>query len=719
MSDEPQLTPEEEEAKLLARLEILRAERTAKEQYLKDWDAAIKDDETLEAKKAELSKAVTLYDIEIIRDSLHFKVDSPREDVTTVIRNHKSTKLNYINDEWTINVSEWYPLTQELYQLKNIFIRYNKIKENEIKEWKAAPNYHVDMDNRGFIVKVGPLGSPYLLRSITGAVFDYSKHHFRIPFTESWKIPAEFVKYNAEGVEYTPEAKDFIEKQLTLRSTLDQIAERETPLEPITMRDGLTLKDFQAVTVEYSEAAGDRIVCGHEMGLGKTPIALAVFERVAARGEGKKFLIVVPASLKPNWSREIRKFTNFVPYELYGSTPSNFDMAQILAGEYRYYIINYDILAEVTKIPEKFEKNDAGEMIKTEAKERFLWVDILNAGGFDGIAVDEAHYCKNVGSYRSRAVRELVSPRILLLTGTPLLNRPSELWPLIAMIDKDVAGPYETFVKNYTIDGKHPRNVDELREVLKPIMFRKTKKDVLKELPPINRITREYQLSSTARRQYDMVLDGLWADIKRWDGSSSGTEVITSILAQLLKMKQVCAWDKTAYTADLATELYDQSSNGHRKVLIFSQFVNSPECVSNIAARLAPESLWFAGGQEVHKRMDIVDEFQTNDEKHFLSVGLKAAREGLNITAAGSVIFNDLDWTPANHHQAEARAYGRLSDLHSVNSYYIVSEGTIEDDIMELLEAKLNIFNAIIEGTEEARDSTIVMELIKRLKERM
>lgn len=707
-----------EEQELLDRLREIQA----KKKVLLDWENAIVEDAEYNLAQAKKNAPVLVTMQRIENDKLEIAISRQRDDVYRAINGHRTSQLSYLDNLWRIDPTEYKALLQKLSALPNIIFKH-EITAEEIISYQAPPHFDVSLTNKDIVIKVSAKANVYLIRPIPGCTVYPNKKEYHIPLTEAWRIPDRIT--DADTIRYTAEAHDFVFKLIENRAKLDIIAKKTEPDEVITLRDGIQLKGFQSVGVEFLEATGGKGILGDEMGLGKTPTSIAVAERLCDRQEGSKILIICPASIKPNWMREIKKFTAFRAYELTGSKPNNYDIIQLIQGGHRYYIINYDILSDVTKIPEKLEVDEVtGLNIRTAPTERFLWLDVLNVAQFDMVIVDEAHYIKNIGSNRSRAVRELKAPRFMLLTGTPILNRPQELWPLIKMIDSDAAGAYESFVRHYTIDGKQTRNVDELREILKPIMIRRTKKDVLKELPPIERITREYDISTSARRQYEAVLAGFWGDLDKWDGSTTNTQTITSLLAQLMKMKQVVAWDKVSNIVDLANELYEQSSDDeHRKVIIFSQFVNKPPVVHEIYNRLnivpdQKEAVFISGEQDVYARQAIVDEFQTNSKVHFLVSGLKAAREGLNITAAGSVIFADLDWTPANHHQAEARAYGRLSDLHSIGSYYVVGNNTIEEDIMGLLGAKLAIFNEIIEGAEASRqDSSIAMELIKKLKE--
>jgi SNF2 family DNA or RNA helicase len=225
---------------------------------------------------------------------------------------------------------------------------------------------------------------------------------------------------------------------------------------------------------------------------------------------------------------------------------------------------------------------------------------------------------------------------------------------------------------------------------------------------------------------YEKILSGIYETITTFKPDRGGEEqIITSILAQIMRLKQVCAIDKAESTADLAVELYDSSEGeDNRKVLVFSQF---KAVAYRIAQHLGSEALCFVtrNGNEyvtanAEERDKLVQAFQNDPKWKFLVVTEKTTKEGHNITAAGSVIFNDLFWTPAAHEQAEGRAYGRLSNLHSISSYYHIVdyEGNgIEEWIWKLLDMKRNVIEAVVEGVETSRDTSVAKMLIEKLKE--
>jgi SNF2 family DNA or RNA helicase len=318
------------------------------------------------------------------------------------------------------------------------------------------------------------------------------------------------------------------------------------------------------------------------------------------------------------------------------------------------------------------------------------------------------------------------------MTGTPVLNRPGELWPILNMISPETFPSEETFIKQYTYDKKTARNVEELKEVLKPIMIRRKQSDVVDELPPLNRIEEYHELSKKAMKLYQKILEGIYdllmeAEVNRY--AYEGQEkLVINVLAKIMYLKRVCAIDKVERTADLATEIHESASEDkHNKVLIFSQF---KAVAFAIHQRLGHESLCFVspGGADgfttadVNERDRIVQQFQNDSAYKYLVVTEKSAKEGHNITEAGHVIFNDLFWTPAAHDQGEGRAYMRINDPHGIDSYYLITDmngDSIEEWIWQLLALKTDVINQTVEGVEASRDVSVASELIQKLKDSM
>lgn len=646
-------------------------------------------------------------------------------EVKYVFRGARTRLNDYNNGLDLFDVDEWLSIEEKLKQTNLFKANRLVIDESVAKVLSTVTReaaYTISKSHSNYYIECGKKGKSYEIRSIPGCTPDTSYIRWRYPLTEAWRILNLMNSLEAKDgvtVAWQGDAKTFAEAQLERRLSLDLIAQKKESDVKIEM-NGHKFHEYQNLSVEFAEAQGNKLLIAHEMGLGKTPIGIALAERMVDRGEGNTILLITPASLIPNWQRQLIKFVNLTAYRFTGEIPEKFDMAMAIAHTYRYYIINYDILSTSIVIPEQTEIKENGDKIIIPSHKKYPWVEVINTLlRPDMIIADEFHYIQNVSSNRSTAVRDLIAPRFIGLSGTPFTSYVPQLWPGLSILDKEAAGPYETFVKYYTLDGKNARSIDELRAMMQPLMFRKTKAQVLPELAPIERINQYHELSPEARRKYTKVLDeGLMDAIDSWDGDSGDSKAITCILAQLMALKQICAYDKAEYIADLATRLHDESEKDHNKVIIFTQFVDTPPLIAEIAKRLGNEAVSFSGHQTPEERLRIVDRFQKDPNVNFLVCSTKAASEGLDITAAGHVIFADLMWTPASHHQAEARAYGRMSDLHSISSYYVLADNTLESElIMPLLESKLNTFNSVIEGAELSRQNySIAMEIIQALK---
>lgn len=293
------------------------------------------------------------------------------------------------------------------------------------------------------------------------------------------------------------------------------------------------------------------------------------------------------------------------------------------------------------------------------------------------------------------------------------------------MTDPIMFPSYQGFRNHYTWDGQTAKNVDELHEVLRPRFIQRLKKDVQKDLPPINRQTLLVELSAQAKTDYSLALKGLYDQLAIFDpkGRKKGAISINHILAQIMRLKQICAADKVEYVAEFATDLIDQAEGGG-KVLIFSQFKAT---ANHIARLLGDQAVCTVTRSEdsfnsmnADQRDELFEDARDNPDVKFI-VTTEAAQEGHNLEFCDYVIFNDQFWTPAAHDQCEGRAYGRLSNPHTIDSFYIIADVDIEKWMQELLDKKLAIIEEAVEGVEATRDlsGSIVMELIKKMKEEM
>lgn len=555
-------------------------------------------------------------------------------------------------------------------------------------------------------------------RPILGSSYDWNEKRWHIPLSEAWRLPE--LLDNMEEVEWSETAWLFVQDELRLRERLNGIASREGStfvhdyLPHIWKRmekRGTKIRPFQETAVEYIAANGGRMILADDTGLGKTwEMLLYSLWLQSLRPKTVKTLCVVKAANIPNWRAEIRDLCDEEPLVLQGGKPDIADVQEIMNGQ-RYTVISYDTLGSKMTI----RKDDGTE------QEMFPWVQVFLAAQMDLLLADEAHMVKTPSANRSRALRVLSSiPHVIPATASPVLNRTSELWSLLHMVEPKTFHHFAPFVEHYTVQGRQPKNVKLLHEMLQPRFLRRTKSQVLKDLPPINRIYRFHELSEKAKRSVAEIYKGIYTTLAEFDPLHRGgqqTEVM-SVLAEITRLKQVCAVDKIDYTADLARDLSDE--NEGKKVLIFSHFKG---VAANIARALGHEAVCTVERTEAgftsmnaEARHALFESVKDEPTVKFI-VTTEAAKEGHNLQWCDFVLFNDPFWTPAAHYQCEGRAYGRLADPHPIDAYYIIAEEQTEKWILELLKTKLDIIGKTVEGVEGSRDdgTSMVRELIIRL----
>jgi len=254
-----------------------------------------------------------------------------------------------------IPAASWNMLKLAMQALPNVSVFANQDFEKEILWLTTSPPWLVELGEKWFAVSQGPKTNAYIVGSIPGADYVLNKKMYKVPLTEGWRL-AEALN-EVEGVVYTDEAQDYIVKQIEGRAAVDMIPGLEdapdimdaltnvVTIDGITQTVGQHLKPFQRVGVTFLNAIQGRGLLTDEMGLGKSPQAMCLAEY----RKHKKVLVICPANLKPNWARQIMKWTNERPYTLSGADPSDFDMKKMILDTPRWSIINYDILGRKTE----------------------------------------------------------------------------------------------------------------------------------------------------------------------------------------------------------------------------------------------------------------------------------------------------------------------------------------------------------------------------------
>jgi SWI/SNF-related matrix-associated actin-dependent regulator of chromatin subfamily A-like protein 1 len=429
-----------------------------------------------------------------------------------------------------------------------------------------------------------------------------------------------------------------------------------------------------------------RAILADDMGLGKTRQAIIALS-VESRGPN---LIICPASVKRNWEREIRAVRpDDVIHVVAGKSDD-------VSADAQWIVVNYDILA--------------------------AHLERLLAIAWRGIAFDEAHYLKNHDSQRSRCGRRIVAaagdPVVYALTGTPLTNRPRDLFPLLQLCDHAMAKSFLSFAKRYcaayrndygwVTDGAS--NLDELALQLQGLMLRRTKDEVL-DLPPKLRTwlpvvvpegTGAREIGDVVRLLLERRLGTGAAGARGSDAADRGR-----LLASLTKARQKVAVAKTSHTVEYVENAVAQGE----KVIVFSCF---DEPLKRIAQHFGDAAVLLTGATPAARRQTLVDRFQQDDGVRVFAANIVAGGVGINLTAARQVVFNDLDWVPANHWQAEDRAY-RIGQTNTVHATYICAEDTVDEFVAALLHIKEDIIGAVTDGGALQDGSGNVLEELARL----
>lgn len=456
-----------------------------------------------------------------------------------------------------------------------------------------------------------------------------------------------------------------------------------------------------------------------DMGLGKTVTLIALHLRRAERGETAPTLVVCPASLLGNWQREITRFAPGVPVRRYHGPGRSLEglprREEEHAGGGRDAEGGRDAGAE-----EADEGTDGGFVLTTYATMRTSAAEL--AGRRWGLAVaDEAQHVKNARSATARALRTLPSAARVALTGTPVENNLSELWALLDWTTPGLLGPLKTFRARHARaveGGEDPEATRRLARLVSPFLLRRKKSDpgIVPELPPKTETDHPVALSREQASLYEAVVRETLAEIEAAEGIARRGLVMKLLTA----LKQICnhpaqylreaaggrarevatAHPGRSGKLELLDELLETILAEDSSVLVFTQYVEMARLLAAHLGERGTTTQLLHGGTPVAQREEMVDRFQSGEIPVFL-LSLKAAGTGLNLTRAGHVIHYDRWWNPAVEEQATDRAY-RIGQTQPVQVHRLLTEGTVEDRIAQLLHSKRQLADAVLSGGEAA-----------------
>lgn len=485
------------------------------------------------------------------------------------------------------------------------------------------------------------------------------------PYFEEVQVDVDFTKYNT----------------ILKKSNKTLYAHQEAGVKFLLTRNGCILAD--------------------DMGLGKSIQSIIA----ALEAGAQNVLIVCPSSVKINWKREIEVFC---------------DDVIIVDGrkwsKARFTIINYDILKNFHTIGDGKKKKSTDPVLELNRH-------MVNSH-FDLVIVDEAHALKNNKSIRSEIMVDLVVkfgiPRVWLLTGTPIANRPIDFFNLLKLIKSPIADNWQYFTQRYCDARKFFRtlkngqkkqiwltdgasNLDELASKTKNLILRRLKTEVL-DMPDKIIIPVYHELDKKARLEYEQ----LWDDYMEKRKLAKKRGQIQRDLVEVVLLRQFIAMEAIPETIEMAENALETG----KKVIIFTNY-NAE--LAELAEHFGKLAVVHHGGISDKEKQKAVDAFQENDKIRVFIGNIKSAGVGITLTKGSIVIFNSFEWVPGLNEQAEDRAY-RIGQNEDVTVYYQLFVDTISTRMLSTLKTKQDVIS-IIMGDKKLTEEEIIEIMTDKMME--
>ena len=489
-----------------------------------------------------------------------------------------------------------------------------------------------------------------------------------------------------------------IQKNEYYKKMISEIEDRHIDINTkIPKKLNTELRTYQKIgykwlkTLEQYKMGG---ILADDMGLGKTVQVLTVILSYIQENKekAKNSIIVCPSSLTLNWYNEIQKFTPTI----------------------KKLVISGDYLERKRKI----ETINNYQIVITSYDSLKRDIDLYTQYNFKYIVADEAQYIKNNNTKNSKAVKLINAETKFALTGTPIENSLSELWSIFDFIMPGYLYKYKKFKELYEIPiikNQDEEKMNKLKKQIEPFILRRTKSEVLTELPDktvtiLSNEMKEEQYSiymSYMAQARDEIMYQI--DMKGFEKSQ------IKILSLLMRLRQICCHPKlflSEYTGESSKlnqciEIIQDAVWGEHKILLFSSYTSMFEIIEEQLKKLKINYLKLTGQTRVGERIKLVDEFNTNENIKVFLISLKAGGTGLNLTGADMVIHYDPWWNLSAENQATDRTY-RIGQKKNVQVYKLITKNSIEEKIYELQQKKAKLIDNML-----STDATFISKLSK------
>ena len=538
------------------------------------------------------------------------------------------------------------------------------------------------------------------IKQVDGWQWDAEKKVWRVPLIQAGKV-ADLVRPHSkplsDAILALPEVSTALDASLERVALSQATTAPEDMVEDIKARlkgrfpDGLELYPFQYVGVAFVEAANGRAMIGDEMGIGKTIQAIAYS---VLHHEQWPVLVVCPANVKYNWAKEITKWVPDASVCTVKNGKSPIETAD-------YTIINYDLMSK---------RQD--ELLLEE---------------YNLVILDESHYIKNRDAQRTKATVAIAkqSKGLICLTGTAITNRPEEWFSNLNLLRPTQFGSYWAYAKRYCAahqtkfgwDTKGASNLAELNQYARDFMVRRLLSEVIPEMPPLVETFIDVELTADQRKQYRDTLRMWQSDYEYYLDHPPMPKGF--VLNMLTELRHLCGQLKAAAAAEYIGRYVDTTD---KPIVVFTHHVDVMDAIAeqlNATRQYVRNGTmnWgiIRGGVSAEKRGILVDQFQ-NGEIDVLLCATVAAKEGITLTNADTVLFVEREWVPAWESQAAARIRRIGQESSHCHQVFLSVSESIDQHFDAVIRAKAAVVSATLNGDEDDRaQGTIVNELLDRI----
>ena len=578
--------------------------------------------------------------------------------------------------------------------LKNLDINKDEIKD--IMEKYSLKKKYYRLKDGSFIDLEGNKEIEFLNKLITGMDIDYKQletGEVEIPIYRSFYLNQLLKQLKGTEVQKNSEYKQLIEK-------LDKEQIEEELQVPKNLEK--VLRYYQKIGYKWLKNIDNYKFGGilaDDMGLGKTIQMLSIIvdyvqntnhneefitgqEQIQIDNRKKASLVICPSSLTLNWQSEAEKFAKELKtLVIRGSLQERKEKINQI-DNYDLIITSYDLL-----------KRDIDLYKKKDYKFRF-------------IIADEAQYLKNSNTQNAKAIKQMKADTRYALTGTPIENSLSELWSIFDFIMPGYLFSYKKFKSLYEIPitrEEDPETIEKLKMLIEPFVLRRTKQEVLKELPEKTVTVLNNEMGEEQRKIYMNYLAQAKQEISEQIDYNGYEGSQIQILAALTRLRQICChpslfiedYKEESSKLEQCIEIIQEATNSGHKILLFSGYTSMFDIIEKKLKKIGIKYYKLTGSTKIEERIKLVEDFNKNPEIQLFLISLKAGGTGLNLTGADMVIHYDPWWNISTENQATDRAY-RIGQKNNVQVYKLITKNSIEEKIYELQNKKSMLIDNVL-----------------------